>query len=109
MVPGKTNRVSSHEVPAGYGLVATTTGAAYMAPDLSLLQGAYTEDTSSRDVQPHATLTDEVNEWLTAARPPANRVNVGSEHVIEEDSIDTRGRALSAFWSLLKTAEYEEW
>lgn len=108
-VPGKTNRVSSHEVLTEYGFGETTLGAAYVAPDLRLFQGAYTEDTSSKDIQYQATLTNEVNEWLTAARPPVNRIEVESKLVTAEDSSDTRGQALNAFWSLLKTAGYEEW
>ena len=50
-----------------------------------------------------------MNEWLTATRPPGDRVGTEPELIATETSDDTRRRALNAFWSLLRTPGYEEW
>ena len=83
--------------------------AAHVVQGGGLVQSNDTETTSRSEVQPQSTSTAEVNDWLTATRPPGDRVLTEPKPVTAGSSEDTRSRALNAFWSLLRTAGYEEW
>ena len=108
VIPGYVSHAYSREVLTEYGSGETAIGVDDVASGQTMFQGTGTEATPQGGIQSQATLTDEVNEWLTAARPPVNRVGLESEPVIADNLSDTRGRALNAFWSLLMAAGYEE-
>ena len=82
--------------------------AAHVAQSWVLYQRTDTETASRSEVQPQPSWTAELNDWLDVLRPPGNRISTESKPVVIEESDDTRSRALNAFWSLLRTACYEE-
>lgn len=103
------NWASGREGPSEYVAGEVAIRAAHVAQGRGLVHKTGTENTPRSEVQPQSTLTAEVNEWLTATRPPDNQILTEPEPVTTMDLDDTRSRALNAFWSLLKAASYEEW
>ena len=81
---------------------------AHVAPSWRLYQRTDTETGPRSEVQPQPSWMAELNEWLKAPRPPVNPISNESVPVVIEELDDFRSRALNAFWSLLKTAGYEE-